>query len=82
MPQMTVHCTVSNCHYWKSNNLCDASEILIATDNWAAQAPDRIDAMQASTLSQDSAHTCMDTCCKTFVPKGSQDRHQDSIIRQ
>ncbi len=82
MPQMTVHCTISNCGYWKNGNLCDANEILIASDAWAAQAPDRVDAMQASTLNAAQAQSCLETCCKTFVQKGHPAHYADNVQRQ
>lgn len=76
-----IHCSVSNCHYWDQGNICNASEILVAGDNWAAQAPDRIDATQATSVPQVQASTCMETCCKTFVQKGSDQVSVDGVTR-
>lgn len=79
--KMEVHCTISNCHYYKQGNYCDASEILVTSDQLAAREPDRVDAPQASNLGGTPAGQCMDTCCKTFVPTGSGKERTDGIYR-
>ncbi len=79
--KLEVHCTISNCHYWKNGNYCDANEILITNDSLAAREPDRVDAPQASTLEQTPAGQCLDTCCKTFVPHGSGKESADGVYR-
>ncbi|MGI6225716.1 MAG: DUF1540 domain-containing protein [Peptococcales bacterium] len=66
-----IHCIVNDCHYWKQGNLCVANEILVATDNFGQSQPDTVDASMAKQLTPQSAGTCMETCCKSYVPKGS-----------
>ena len=84
MPTLTVYCTVSSCHYWKNDNLCDASEILITSDRFAREQPDRVDATQALSLDTTPVSHCTETVCKTFVPKDapSETQRLDSITRQ
>jgi hypothetical protein len=38
--KLEVYCTVSNRHYWKQGNHCDASQILVTNDYLAAREPD------------------------------------------
>lgn len=79
--QTRIRCTVENCQYWSQGNVCDASQILITSDRLADTQPDRFDALQASTAPQTPVTACMDTCCKTFVEKGSRDTRADHITR-
>jgi hypothetical protein len=69
-----IHCTVENCYYWETGNLCLAKEILVTSDAGASKAPEHVDATTmmevASEIGSTSAHTCMATCCKTFHDKG------------
>ncbi len=81
MANQHIHCTVSNCHYWAQGNMCDANEILVTSDQQGESLGDSFDAPQASTASQVQATTCMDTCCKTFVHKGSQEISDDGVYR-
>lgn len=76
-----IYCSINNCHYWSQGNACDASEILVASDHWARQAPEKIDAPQHMQVPQMTADNCMETCCKTFVPKGSNQTEVDGVIR-
>ncbi|HHT37412.1 MAG TPA: DUF1540 domain-containing protein [Firmicutes bacterium] len=76
-----VYCSVDNCHYWAQGNVCHASEILVTADAWAAEAPDTMDASQHMEVPTASAQTCMDTCCKTFVAKGSDAVEVDNITK-
>lgn len=78
-----VMCTIDNCHYWKSGNVCDANQILVTSDSLAENEHDRVDAPAATTLSTTPADSCMETCCKTFVPHdaGSHRHHTDGVIR-
>ncbi len=64
-----IYCGIDNCHYWDQGNLCKASEIFVATDSWASEAPDNIDAPRHAQIPQMHANNCMETCCKTFVNK-------------
>lgn len=76
-----IYCSIDNCHYWDQGNHCNASEILISADSWAAQAPDNIDAPQHATVPQMHAESCMETCCKTFVHKNSDQLNADGVTR-
>lgn len=74
-----IHCSVANCHYWKTGNICDASEIMITSDSIGNTTPDSFDATQASTAPETPVNTCMETCCKTFVELNSQYKDVDGI---
>lgn len=79
--QQKIMCTVQNCNYWAQGNECHASQILVTSNSFADAQPDSFDALQASTAPQTPVATCMDTCCKTFVGKGSRDARADKITR-
>lgn len=76
-----IHCIVNDCHYWGQGNKCEANEILVTTDNFGASQPDSIDATMAAQLSPSKAGECMETCCKTYVQKGSNKIKADSITK-
>ena len=76
-----IYCSVNNCHYWHSGNVCKASEILISLDSWAEQATDAIDATNHMEVPGASAGSCMETCCKTFVPQDSDQIGVDGVTR-
>lgn len=76
-----IHCLIDTCHYWSHGNKCQANEILVTNDKFGNSNPDRIDAKMAMQLSPTPASTCMETCCKTFVPKGSDKTMADDIKR-
>lgn len=76
-----IHCIVNNCHYWSQGNRCVANEILVTSDDFGMNQPDRIDATMAKQLSPTQVDDCMATCCKTFVPRGSAQVNADSIQR-
>lgn len=76
-----IHCSVNSCHYWASQNICDASEIMVTSDSFAAGAPDTIDAPKATTVSPTPVKDCMETCCKTYVTKGDADKQRDGVRR-
>ncbi|NLJ99813.1 MAG: DUF1540 domain-containing protein [Clostridia bacterium] len=78
-----IHCTIDSCHYWGQNNLCGASEILVTSDAMAEKQPDSVDAPKAQGLETTPANHCMETCCKTFTPKGSGGHHQvDGVFKK
>lgn len=79
MKQQHIHCIVSDCHYWNQGNQCHANEILVSTDAFGSQQPDRIDAAMAKQLSPETAGSCMSTCCKTYVTKGTDEIEADSV---
>ncbi len=74
-----IHCLINNCHYWTNGNKCEANEILVTPDNFAANKQDSIDATIAKQLTPASADSCMSTCCKTFIHKGSDKIDADNI---
>lgn len=74
-----IHCLVNDCHYWNTGNNCGANEILVVSDTLGQSLPDRVDATMAKQLTPATAGTCMSTCCKSFVTKGSDKIHVDGI---
>ncbi|WP_066636189.1 DUF1540 domain-containing protein [Desulfolucanica intricata] len=82
MAQQHIHCIVNNCHYWSQGNKCVANEILIASDQFGNQYADRVDATMVKQLSPTPVNSCMESCCKSFVPKGSGEINQDGIKKQ
>jgi len=77
--QQHIHCIVNDCHYWNQGNVCQAKEILVSTDEFGNQQPDRIDATIAKQLTPSAAGSCMSTCCKTYVPKDSNNTNIDGV---
>jgi len=77
-----IHCSVANCHYWKSGNICDASEIMVTSDSIGDSMPDAFDALQASKAPETPVNSCMETCCKTFVEAHSHAKNVDGIYRK
>lgn len=70
MARVSVRCTVRNCHYFGAGNVCNASEILITSDEVGQRYPQDVDVQQLSTVLEDVGETparhCEETCCKTF----------------
>ncbi|MEG6615810.1 DUF1540 domain-containing protein [Peptococcaceae bacterium 1198_IL3148] len=81
MPQQHIHCAVNNCHYWAQGNKCVANEIIVVNDAFGNKQPDRVDHNMALQLSPTPAQTCMETCCKTFVQKGSPNITADKAYK-
>lgn len=80
--KLEVKCTVNNCHYWKQGNLCHANQIMVSSDEVGANKPDSYDASTMSTTMHTPTKTCVDTCCKTFVPKNSNKINADGVTTQ
>ncbi|MGQ9498578.1 MAG: DUF1540 domain-containing protein [Desulfotomaculales bacterium] len=77
-----THCLVNDCHYWDRGNVCKAGEIIVTSNEFGNTQPDRIDAKMAKELTPTPVGgSCMATCCKTYVPKGSEMVDKDSIQR-
>ncbi|MEW6572101.1 MAG: DUF1540 domain-containing protein [Bacillota bacterium] len=76
-----IHCLVNDCHYWNQGNMCKANEIIVTSDQFGDIQPDRIDAKMAKQLEPTPAGSCMSTCCKTYVPKGSEKTTLDGVTR-
>ncbi|MBS3969236.1 MAG: DUF1540 domain-containing protein [Clostridia bacterium] len=74
-----IHCIVSDCHYYESGNKCVANEILVATDQFGASQPEQVDAQMAMKLTPETAGNCMETCCKSYIPKNSNFTSSDSV---
>lgn len=79
MNQQHIHCIVNDCHYYTQGNRCLANEILVTTDKFGENQPDKIDCEMASELSPQKAGSCMETCCKSYVPKGSDKINVDGV---
>lgn len=82
MQQLEVHCSVSNCHYWSQGNHCHANKILITSDSVGVDQPDHYDAPDVTNSLQTPCNTCMETCCKSFVPHDSNLTAADGIVKQ
>ncbi len=76
-----INCSVNNCHYWGNGNVCHASSIMITSDGMGQELPDDFDAPQSSMAPATPVNHCYDTCCKTFVEKGSGNEDLDGVTR-
>ena len=77
-----INCSVSNCHYWAKNNICNASEVLITSDALGEAEPDEVDAPRAQMMQETPVDSCMSTCCKTFAEQGSASKFKvDGVTR-
>ena len=77
-----IYCSVNTCNYWDNGNHCKANKIMVTTDAMGNSLPDSFDAPQATNAQATPAHTCMETCCKTFVSKNDADKTADGVYRQ
>ena len=60
-----VNCTVDNCKYWTSKNMCTADKIVVQNDEEGGFSPSaKIDSLKATPASAKD-----DTCCQTFNMK-------------
>jgi len=80
MPQ-EIYCSVNSCHYWGQGNRCEADKIMVTADAAANNLPDNIDAPMHQSIQATPADTCMETCCKTFVPKNSGQVGVDGVTK-
>lgn len=76
-----VYCSVNNCHYWTQGNHCGASSILITSDQFGFNEEDSYDAPQSAQTPPSPVESCMETCCKTFVVKGSSHIEDDGVYK-
>lgn len=76
-----IYCSISNCHYWKKSNKCGANQIMVTADDLGDMEPDSFDALDHAEFDQTPVESCMETCCKTFVEKGSGMEKDDGIMR-
>lgn len=79
MNNQHIHCIVNDCHYWKQGNMCDAKEVLVTTDQFGDLNPDNVDCEMAAELTPQQAGSCLATCCKTYVGKGSNKIKADGV---
>ncbi len=77
----SIRCSVNNCHYWKSSNICDADQIIVTSDSLGAAEPDSLDAPDYRQFQATPVKNCMQTCCKTFVEKGSGKEKADGVTK-
>ncbi len=57
-----VHCTVDNCKYWTSSNLCTADNIVVQNDAEGGFSP----SAELNSLAATPASSKDSTCCQTF----------------
>lgn len=76
-----IYCSIDSCNYWSQGNKCAANEIMVTSDQYASQAPDTMDAPDHAQFPQMHVETCMETCCKSFVHKGSPHVGVDGVTR-
>ncbi|MGI5853482.1 MAG: DUF1540 domain-containing protein [Bacillota bacterium] len=76
-----IHCSVENCQYYSDGNYCAANEIMVMGDVQGQAYPDTIDHNMASSVPTYNAESCMSTCCKTFVHRGSGKTKADDTYR-
>lgn len=81
MPALRVNRSVNNYHYRSQGNVCSASNIMVTSDKTGDTMGDSFDAFQARTASVTPVSSCMETCCKTFVAKGSGKEQADRVTR-
>ncbi|MHB1042701.1 MAG: DUF1540 domain-containing protein [Eubacteriales bacterium] len=77
-----IYCSVDNCHYWKNGNVCYANQIMVTSDTMGASQPDSFDAPEHKQFQGTPVNQCMDTCCKTFVEKGSGRVKEDGVTKR
>jgi len=61
-----INCTVDDCVYWGSGNICKADEILV-TINEATGSAGRLELGEMGATK--NAKTSYETQCKTFKPR-------------
>lgn len=65
-----VMCTVNNCTWWAEGNRCEASRILVTSNDISDSYPEDVDVDQISMIVSEQGttptETSMETCCKTF----------------
>jgi hypothetical protein len=76
-----IYCSVNNCHYWKKGNICHAGQIMVTSDEIGSSAQDSFDAPDHDQFDHTPVESCMETCCKTFVEKGSGNEKDDGVMR-
>lgn len=54
---------------------------MVVDDQFGSQQPDHVDHSMAQQLAPTPVGSCMETCCKTFVEKGSPNIDVDRTYR-
>jgi hypothetical protein len=54
---------------------------MVTSDDMAGWEPDSFDAPDHSEFDHTPVDSCMETCCKTFVEKGSGKEKDDGVTR-
>ena len=70
-----IRCSVNNCHYWMNGNYCEASSVMITSDDIPSQTYHGID-NSAITSVNTPVQKCQETCCKTFIREEDKDEHK------
>lgn len=77
-----VHCSISNCHYWGTGNVCRADQILITSHDMANNLADKVDAPLAAGVTGTPVSQCTDACCKTFVLNTDNAQDTDGVLKE
>jgi hypothetical protein len=76
-----IRCSVSNCHYWMQGNYCEASSIMVTSDEVPRQSHHGIDQNMISQVDTPVGQ-CEQTCCKTFISNQERDEHRvDNVFK-
>ena len=66
-----IRCSVDNCQYWSQGNICRASQIIVTSDAVVSNGVDMYESPHLSLEMATPAGSSMDTCCQTFIAKGT-----------
>lgn len=82
MASQSIRCSIVNCHYWGQGNRCQATQILVTSDEMSNNLPDSIDAPMANQVTQTPVGKSAESCCKTFVNKQSFKQNMDGVVKK
>lgn len=82
MVSRNIRCSIVNCHYWGQGNRCQATEIMVTSDEMSNQLPDSIDAPMAGQITQTPVGKSSESCCHTFVNKQSFKQNLDGVMKK
>lgn len=74
-----VYCSINNCHYWAEGNACAAQDIMVTSDVMGSIKGNNVDAPYHAQFPATPVAKCMESCCKTFVAKGSFEQFEDGV---
>ncbi len=69
-----IRCSVSNCHYWMQGNYCEASSVMVSSDELPRETYHGIESAMISQVDTPVSQ-CEQTCCKTFISSRDRDEH-------